>query len=64
MDISSIMSQQLASLQHTVSMSLMKNAMSVGAAQAIVMLDDFQETQQSIQQVAHPYAGKVVDVKV
>lgn len=63
MDISSIMGQQLASLQQTVSMSIMKSAMSTSAAQAMVMLDDFQASQQSIQAAPHPFAGKSIDIK-
>lgn len=63
MDISSIMGQQVASLQHTVSMSIMKTAMSNSAAQAVVMLNDFQSAQQQTTIAPHPYAGKALDLQ-
>ena len=38
MNLSSIMARQVAELQHTVSLSLMKTQMATQAAQAVVML--------------------------
>ncbi|MGM9929953.1 MAG: polyribonucleotide nucleotidyltransferase [Bacillus sp. (in: firmicutes)] len=59
MEISTIMSQQLASLQQTVSLSLLSSQLTTGAAQSVVMLEDLQTSLT----VSHPYAGTVIDVK-
>lgn len=67
MDINSIMGAQLSQLQHTVSFGMLKMVQATQAAGATVMLQDFAETQQSIQQAAqaapHPSLGKVLDVR-
>lgn len=59
MEISSMMSQQLASLQQTVSMSLLSSSLATNAAQAVVMLDDLQASASA----PHPYAGSKIDFK-
>ncbi|KMK91369.1 putative motility protein [Rossellomorea marisflavi] len=56
MNLSSIMSRQVADLQHTVSLSLMKTQMATQAAQAVVMLQDMKEA-------SHPHKGTVIDQK-
>ncbi len=56
MNLSSIMSRQVAELQHTVSLSLVKTQMATQAAQAVVMLQDMKEA-------SHPHKGTVIDQK-
>lgn len=64
MELSSMMASQVASLRHTVSLSVMKMAQTTGAAQATVMLSDFARAQQSAQAAQHPTLGKMMDVRV
>ena len=61
MELSAMMSQQLASLQQTVSMSVLQSQLSTSAAQAVVMLNDMQASQP--QAASHPYAGNNIDLK-
>ncbi|MCM2589705.1 putative motility protein [Rossellomorea marisflavi] len=56
MNLSSIMARQVADLQHTVSLSLMKTQMATQAAQAVVMLQDMKKA-------SHPHKGTVIDQK-
>lgn len=55
MDISSIMSSQLKSLQSTVKLSILDKAMTANAAAATEML-------QSMPAASHPYKGTTVDL--
>ncbi|VDG98026.1 Uncharacterised protein [Lysinibacillus sphaericus] len=56
MDISSIMSSQLRSLQSTVKLSILDKAMTANASAATEML-------QSLPDAAHPFKGSAVDIK-
>lgn len=58
MDINSIMSSQLRSLQSTVKMSVMTKALSTQTAAAAEMLSDL-----SKQPAVHPHKGASVDIK-
>ncbi|MEK4228101.1 putative motility protein [Solibacillus sp. FSL H8-0538] len=60
MDISSMMSAQVAQLQQTVQMSILDQSLNLGAASAIKMLEDMPEQPVA----AHPYKGQVIDVQV
>lgn len=64
MNISSMMSGQLAQLQHTVNLSLLTMSKNAQAASATLMLQDFSETQASIQQASHPTLGKQLDISI
>ncbi|MEK3975959.1 putative motility protein [Psychrobacillus sp. FSL K6-1267] len=57
MDINSIMSSQLAQLQQTVQMSVLKNALNMETVAAVTMLEDMP------QPTSHPFKGTVVDVQ-
>ncbi|GKV69424.1 hypothetical protein NCCP2716_19220 [Sporosarcina sp. NCCP-2716] len=56
MEISSIMSSQLRSLQSTVQLTILDKAMTSGASAAAEML-------QSMPEAAHPTKGASIDVK-
>ena len=56
MDISSIMSSQLRSLQSTVQLSVLNKAMTTNASAATEML-------QSMPDAAHPTKGASIDIK-
>ena len=58
MDISSIMASQLSSLQSTVRLSVMNNALSMRTAAATDMLKSLPD-----QPAAHPHKGISIDVK-
>jgi hypothetical protein len=57
-DISSIMASQLSSLQSTVRLSAMNNALSMRTAVAMDMLKSLPD-----QPAAHPHKGITIDVK-
>ncbi|MER2263192.1 MAG: putative motility protein [Psychrobacillus sp.] len=57
MDINSIMSSQLAQLQQTVQMSVMKNALNMETVAAVEMLESMP------QPATHPSKGTVVDIQ-
>ncbi|PFA64028.1 hypothetical protein CN378_16095 [Bacillus sp. AFS015802] len=59
MEISSMMGKQVAELQRTLSMNLLKSQMATQAAQVTVMMKDMQVSQPA----PHPSKGHVVDVK-
>ncbi|TMU86007.1 polyribonucleotide nucleotidyltransferase [Bacillus sp. BHET2] len=59
MDVSSIMGKQVAELQHTLSMNLLKSQMATQTAQVTVMMKEMQVSQP----VPHPSKGLMVDVK-
>ena len=61
MELSAMMGQQLASLQQTVSLSVLQSQLSTSAAQAVVMQNDMQAAQP--QAAPHPYAGNIIDLK-
>lgn len=61
MDINSIMSAQLASLQQTVQLSILDKSLNLGAAGAVEMLEQFNQSQP---EVTHPYKGTFIDVSV
>ncbi|MDV6378073.1 YjfB family protein [Sporosarcina sp. GW1-11] len=58
MDINSIMSSQLRSLQSTVQMSVMTKALSMETSAVTEMLNSLES-----QPVAHPHKGASVDIK-
>ncbi|WP_274308882.1 putative motility protein [Solibacillus daqui] len=62
MDINTMMTSQLASLQQTLQMSILDKAMTTGAAGVIEMMEDI--PQQQAAPAAHPYKGQVIDVQV
>ncbi|WP_139491170.1 putative motility protein [Brevibacillus dissolubilis] len=62
MDISSLMSANLASLRQTVSLSILSMSQSTQAAQAAVMLDDFSKAQATM--APHPNLGRSLDISV
>ncbi|MCA1056803.1 hypothetical protein LCM10_17710 [Rossellomorea aquimaris] len=57
-NVSSIMGKQVAELQHTLSMNLLKSQMSTQAANVTVMLRDMQTNH-----APHPTKGQAVDLK-
>ncbi|WP_064092727.1 putative motility protein [Rossellomorea aquimaris] len=59
MNLSSIMGKQVAELQHTLSMNLLKSQMSTQTAQVTAML----EKMNSSQPAPHPSKGHTVDIK-
>jgi hypothetical protein len=59
MNVSSIMGKQVAELQRTLSMNLLKSQMSTQAAHVTVMLQDMQAANTA----PHPGKGLNVDVK-
>ena len=58
MDISSLMSVQVAELQQTLQLSLLQKATGAGVEGTLEMLEELP------QQDAHPYKGTVIDVQV
>lgn len=62
MDINSIMSSQLASLQHTVQLSILDKSLNImGATGVIEMLDKSTQNQPPMN---HPYKGNIIDISV
>ncbi|MFO7316319.1 MAG: putative motility protein [Bacilli bacterium] len=61
MDINSIMSSQLASLQHTVQLSILDKSLNMGATGVIEMLDKSTQNQPPMN---HPYKGNIIDISV
>jgi len=59
MDMSSIMASQLRSLQSTVQMSVLNNALNMGTAAATEMLESLPKQAAA----AHPHKGASIDVK-
>lgn len=59
MDINSNMAQQLASIQHALTMAVMDKAVNQGAG-AVEMLQEMAPQQPA----SHPYKGQVIDVQV
>ncbi|MCH1625421.1 polyribonucleotide nucleotidyltransferase [Fredinandcohnia quinoae] len=62
MNISSIMSNNVLELQRTLSMNLLKSQMATQAAQAVVMLEDFNSSAKAGTSAPHPTLGKSVDI--
>ena len=62
MDINTMMTAQLATLQQTLQMSILDKAMITGAAGVVEMMEDI--PQQQAAPAAHPYKGQVIDVQV
>lgn len=60
MDMSSIMSGQVAQLQQTVQLSIMNQALNMEAVSAIEMLEKMPEQPVAV----HPHKGTVIDVSV
>ncbi len=58
MNISSIMSSQLAQLQHTVQLSVLQSSLNMQAVTAVQLIEDMPK---SVAQ--HPYKGTSVDVQ-
>lgn len=68
MKISDLAASQLTELKQTLSMNIFKSAQATATAQAVTMLEDFQQTQKSVEQqtikpAPHPYAGQHMDMK-
>jgi len=63
MDISNMMSAQLASLKHTVSLSVFNMAKNTQAAGAAAMIQSFSEAQPQVQ-APHPTSGGKFDISV
>lgn len=63
MEINHLMSANLALLQQTLGIGLLKSSMSTQTAQATVMLEDFAQTQQ-VTNASHPSAGRYLDMRV
>lgn len=61
MEISSLMSAQVAELQQTLQMSLLQKANGTGVAGTLEML---QELPQQSAAASHPYKGQVIDLQV
>jgi hypothetical protein len=59
MDINNIMSQQLASLQQTLSLTVLDKAMNQGAGMVELLQDMPQQ-----QTAPHPYKGQNIDIQV
>lgn len=59
MDMSSIMASQLRSLQSTIQMSVLNNALNMGTVAATEML----ESLPNYAAAAHPHKGASIDVK-
>ncbi|MGM0853626.1 MAG: hypothetical protein ACQEWI_13580 [Bacillota bacterium] len=59
MEVSSMMGKQVAELQRTLSMNLLKSQMATQTAQATVMMKEMQVSQLA----PHPDKGHVLDVK-
>lgn len=63
MGISSIMANNVAELQRTLSTSLLKSQMATQAAHATVMLNDFMNGQAPTNTSPHPTLGNRIDLK-
>ncbi|MEK4283199.1 polyribonucleotide nucleotidyltransferase [Ureibacillus sp. FSL K6-0165] len=61
MDINSIISSQLASLQHTLQLSILDKSLNLGSSGVIEMLE---KSNQEQHQINHPYKGNVIDVSI
>ena len=59
MDVSSMMGKQVAELQRTLSMNLLKSQMATQTAHVTVMMKEMQVSQPA----PHPDKGHVLDVK-
>jgi hypothetical protein len=59
MNVSSMMGKQVAELQRTLSMNLLKSQMATQTAQVTVMMKEMQVSQPA----PHPVKGHVLDVK-
>ncbi|MCA0150901.1 MULTISPECIES: hypothetical protein [Rossellomorea] len=59
MEMSSMMGKQVAELQRTLSMNLLKSQMATQTAQVTVMMRDLQASQPA----PHPSKGHAVDIK-
>ena len=59
MDLNSIMSSQLASLQQTLQLSLINQATNAGVAGTLEMLEQIPAQSTA----PHPYKGQVVDIQ-
>lgn len=56
------MAANLTQLKQTLSVSMLKTSISAQAAQAVVMLEDFTQTQQTVP-APHPTSGHHLDLK-
>ena len=61
MEINAMMSQQLASLQQTLQMTMLDRTMNADAAGVAKLME--QLPQQQAAPAAHPYKGQVIDVQ-
>ncbi|WP_203361411.1 putative motility protein [Bacillus sp. REN10] len=59
MELSSIMGKQVAELQQTLSLNLLKSQMATQTAQAIQMMD----TLPNVPSAPHPHKGTMIDIK-
>ncbi|BDH60049.1 hypothetical protein MTP04_01790 [Lysinibacillus sp. PLM2] len=60
MELSSIMSTQVASLQQTLQMSILDKTLNLGAEGTVKLLESMPEQPAA----SHPYKGTVIDVSV
>ncbi|RKD24236.1 hypothetical protein BEP19_07475 [Ammoniphilus oxalaticus] len=68
MKVSDLAAVQLTDMKQTLSMNLLKSAHATASAQAITMLEDFQQLQREVGQRTinpspHPYSGQHVDLR-
>ncbi|MBM7649721.1 hypothetical protein JOC78_002695 [Bacillus ectoiniformans] len=59
MELSAMMGKQVAELQQTLSMNLLKSQMATQTAQAITMMDSLPKSPPA----PHPYKGAGIDLK-
>ncbi|WP_338750821.1 hypothetical protein [Bacillus sp. FJAT-52991] len=59
MELSSMMGKQVAELQHTLNLNLLKSQMATQTAQAVQMM----EMLPKVQSAPHPYKGIAIDIK-
>ncbi|MGM7636311.1 putative motility protein [Bacillaceae bacterium SAS-127] len=59
MELSAMMGKQVAELQQTLSLNLLKSQMATQTAQAIQMM----ETLPKVQAAPHPHKGAAIDIK-
>jgi hypothetical protein len=62
MNISELMGKQVAELQHTLNLTLLKSQMSTQTAAVTTMIEDMTSIQKATP-APHPNLGKTVDIK-
>jgi hypothetical protein len=64
LSISAHMAANVSQIQQTLGLALLQSAQSTQAAEAMVMLEDFEQAQQHVQNATHPHLGKQLDIEV